>query len=161
MHIVRDIVPVSCARSAHSYPVMVSRNISPRQAYVILEAGTSEALLTTPSFQCFHAALPLYNPTSVFYRHLELFSACNCRPTVDHPIILAWLAEQSGGPPLKPPTKIQSIPKTSGITTHPPSLTVNTSTLSNGVPSTSIDTFDMASLNEALSRYQPASAAVS
>ncbi|KAG8219090.1 protein-tyrosine phosphatase-like protein [Butyriboletus roseoflavus] len=115
-----------------------------------------------PSFEHFHAALPLYNATSVFYRHLELFAACNCRPTVDHPIVLAWLAEQSGSPPLKHPTKIQSITKSSGITTKHPSLTVATSTtLSNHVPSTSIDTFDMTSLNEALSRYQPASATVS
>jgi hypothetical protein len=33
--------------------------------------------------------------------------------------------------------------------------------LSNRVPSTSIDAFDMASLNEALSRYQSTSAIVS
>ncbi|KAH0840359.1 protein-tyrosine phosphatase-like protein [Lanmaoa asiatica] len=125
--------------------LMISRNMYPRQAYAILEA-----------------ALPLYNPTSVFYRHLEIFAACKYRPTIDHPIVHAWLAEQSGGPPLKLPTKTQSISKTAGITTNPHSLTVTTSTtLSNCVPSTSIDVFDMASLTEALSRYQSTSAVVS
>ncbi|KAI9569244.1 hypothetical protein HD554DRAFT_2092169 [Boletus coccyginus] len=116
--------------------LMVSRNISPRQASATLEA-----------------ALPLYNPTTVFYHHLELFAACNCCPTVDHPTVHAWLAEQSGGPTFKLPTKTQSITKTATITTNPPSLTIAT-TLSNRVPSPSIDPFDMASLNEALSRYQ-------
>ena len=37
---------VTCGRSAHSSPVMASRNIPPRQATSILEAGTSRALLT-------------------------------------------------------------------------------------------------------------------
>jgi dual specificity phosphatase 12 len=125
--------------------LMASRNISPRRATSILEA-----------------ALPLYNPTAVFYRHLELFAACNCRPTVDHPIVHAWLAEQSGGPPLKLPTKTQSITKTASITTNPPSLTITTSTtLSSCVPSMSIDAFDMTSLNEALSRYHPTGTVVS
>jgi dual specificity phosphatase 12 len=115
-----------------------------------------------PSPEYFYAALPLYNPTAVFYRHLELFAACNCRPTVDHPIVHAWLAEQSGGPPLKLPTKIQSITKTASITTNPPSLTITTSTtLSSCVPSMSIDAFDMTSLNEALSRYHPTGTVVS
>ena len=115
-----------------------------------------------PSLEYFYAALPLYNPTTIFYRHLELFAACNCRPTVDHPIVHAWQAEQSGGPPLKLPTKTMSITKTASITTNPHSLTITTSTtLSNCVPSTSIDAFDMASLSEALSRYQSTSAVVS
>jgi len=125
--------------------LMASRNISPRQASAILEA-----------------ALPLYNSTTIFYRHLELFAACSCRPTVDHPIVHAWQAEQSGGPPLKLPTKTMSITKTASIATNPHSLTITTSTtLSNCVPSTSIDAYDMASLSEALSRYQSTSAVVS
>ncbi|KAF8555573.1 phosphatases II [Imleria badia] len=125
--------------------LMTSRNISPRQASAILEG-----------------ALPLYNPTTIFYRHLEVFAACNCCPAVDHPTVHAWLAERSGGPSLKPHTKTHSITKTATITTNPPSLTISTSTsLSNRVPSTSIDAFDMASLNEALSRYQSTSAIVS
>ena len=106
-----------------------------------------------PSLEYAYTALPLYNPTTIFYRHLELFAACNCRPTVDHPTIHAWLAEQSGGPTFKLPTKTQSITKTATITTNPPSLTI-TATLSNRVPSPSIDAFDMTSLNEALSRCQ-------
>jgi dual specificity phosphatase 12 len=125
--------------------LMISRHISPRQAFAILET-----------------ALPLYNPTILFYRHLEVFAACNCCPTVDHPVVHAWLAEQSGSPPLRLPTKTQSITKTANITTNPPSLTITTSTtLSNCVPSTSINAFDMTSLNEALSRYQLTSTTLS
>lgn len=100
------------------------------------------------------SALPLYNPTPIFYRHLDLFAACNCHPSVDHPLVHAWLAEQSGGPPLKLPAKTRSFTKTAGIATKPASLTITTSTaLSNCLPSTSIDAFDMSSLNEALSRW--------
>ncbi|KAG6373905.1 protein-tyrosine phosphatase-like protein [Boletus reticuloceps] len=119
--------------------LMASRNISPRQAFTILEA-----------------ALPLYNPTTAFYRHLDIFAACNFHPTVDHPIVHAWLAEQSSGPLLKLATKTQS------ITTNPPSLTITTSTtLSNCVPSRPLDAFDLASLNEVLLRYQSTSEMVS
>ncbi|KAF8432956.1 protein-tyrosine phosphatase-like protein [Boletus edulis BED1] len=118
--------------------LMASRNISPRQAFSILEA-----------------ALPLYNPTTAFYRHLDIFAACNFHPTVDHPIVHAWVAEQSGGPLLKLATKTQSITKTANMTTNPPSLTITTSTtLSNCVPSRPLDAFDLASLNEVLLRYQ-------
>ena len=132
-----------------------SGNLDSRSRYV---KGSSNQ----PSLEYFYAALPLYNPTTIFYRHLELFAACNCRPTVDHPIVHAWLAEQSGGPPLRLPTKTQSITKTASVTTNPPSLTITTSTtLSSCVPPTTIDAFDMSSLNEALSRYHPTSAFVS
>lgn len=118
--------------------------------------------LDQPSLKCSCTALPLYNPTILFYRHLEVFAACNCCPTVDHPVVHAWLAEQSGSPPLRLPTKTQSITKTANITTNPPSLTITTSTtLSNCVPSTSINAFDMTSLNEALSRYQLTSTTLS
>ena len=135
---------------------MVSRNISPRQAYAILEAGMSDALLTILFLNTAPSALPLYNPTPVFYRHLELFAACNYHPTVDHAVVNAWVAEQSGGPP----AKTQSIAKMTSISgsTNPTSLTITTSSpLSNCLPSRSIDAFDLASLSEALSRCQPTS----
>ncbi|KAG9317910.1 protein-tyrosine phosphatase-like protein [Chiua virens] len=121
--------------------LMVSRKLSPRQAYAVLEA-----------------ALPLYNPTPVFYRHLELFAACNLCPTCDHPIVHAWLAEQSG-PVNMHTTKTRSITKSASINTNPTSLSITTTTaLSNCISSTPIDAFDLTSLSKALSRYQPTSA---
>ncbi|KAF9226971.1 phosphatases II [Gyrodon lividus] len=100
--------------------LMASRRVSPRQAYGILEA-----------------ALPLYNPTSIFYRHLDLFAACGYNPTICHPVVQAWLAEQSGSP-----------------------LTITTpASMSNRATSNSADnSFDLTAISEALARYQPTSA---
>ncbi|KIJ69673.1 hypothetical protein HYDPIDRAFT_104261 [Hydnomerulius pinastri MD-312] len=119
--------------------LMTSRQISARQAYGILEA-----------------ALPLYNPTSNFYCHLEVFTECGYTPTLEHPVVQAWLAEQSGGPPVKAPTKSQSIVKTASITTSHPSLTITTtaSLSTRDAPAS----FDLTAINEALSRYKPTSA---
>ncbi|KAF9235227.1 protein-tyrosine phosphatase-like protein [Melanogaster broomeanus] len=114
--------------------LMVSRNVSPRQAYGILEA-----------------ALPLYNPTVVFYRHLELFAACHHNPTINHPVVQAWLAEQSAGPPKKISTKALKIT----TITNPPSRT--TATCAFATSKSSDATFDLTAMNEALARYQPAS----
>ncbi|KAF8839313.1 phosphatases II [Paxillus ammoniavirescens] len=124
--------------------LMASRHISPRQAYRILEA-----------------ALPLYNPTTIFYRHLELFAACAYSPTINHPVVQAWLAEKSGGPSVKVSKKPQSIVKTSTATTNSPSLTINApASLSNCATSNSANTsFDLTAISEALARYQPANGA--
>ncbi|KAG1766895.1 protein-tyrosine phosphatase-like protein [Suillus placidus] len=46
-----------------------TRHVSPRQAFGLLES-----------------ALPLYNPTDNFYRHLDLFTACNYVPTPNNPL---------------------------------------------------------------------------
>lgn len=37
-------------------------------------------------------ALPLFEPTSNFNRHLELFEACDYAPTRDHPIVKDWIS---------------------------------------------------------------------
>ncbi|KAI6101715.1 hypothetical protein EV401DRAFT_788051 [Pisolithus croceorrhizus] len=60
--------------------LMTIRKLTPRQAHGVLES-----------------ALPLYNPTSTFYCHLDLFAACEYAPTQDHPLVRAWLAERQQG----------------------------------------------------------------
>ncbi|KAI0068524.1 phosphatases II [Artomyces pyxidatus] len=57
---------------------MLSRGLSYKQAYKAL-----------------HDALPLFNPTDNFRKHLELFATCNCSPRLDHPQVQAWLAQDS------------------------------------------------------------------
>jgi hypothetical protein len=36
-------------------------------------------------------ALPLFNATDSFTKLLELYAACNCSPSVDHPALRDWL----------------------------------------------------------------------
>lgn len=60
--------------------LMTTRKLTPRQAHGVLKS-----------------ALPLYNPTSTFYCHLDLFAACEYAPTKDHPLVRAWLAERQQG----------------------------------------------------------------
>ena len=79
---------------------MVTRRLSPRQAQGVLESGKFTCGLglcalfkpTLTSVRC--EAFPLFNPTTTFHRHLELFAACECRPTICHPLVQAWLNEQ-------------------------------------------------------------------
>ncbi|KAF9262197.1 phosphatases II [Marasmius fiardii PR-910] len=40
-------------------------------------------------------ALPLFNRTSNFTRHLELFDACAYIPAADHPLVLEWTGQRS------------------------------------------------------------------
>ncbi|KAI0307006.1 protein-tyrosine phosphatase-like protein [Multifurca ochricompacta] len=54
--------------------LMSSRGISYKQAYRTL-----------------HDALPLFNATDSFTKLLELYAACNCSPSVDHPVLRDWL----------------------------------------------------------------------
>ncbi|KAI5987750.1 hypothetical protein F5J12DRAFT_553926 [Pisolithus orientalis] len=60
--------------------LMTTRKLTPRQAHGVLES-----------------ALPLYNPTSTFYRHLDLFAACEYAPTQNHPLVRAWIADRQQG----------------------------------------------------------------
>jgi len=62
--------------------LMSSRRISPSQATSVLEN-----------------ALPLFNRTRNFSKHLELFAACSYRPTSDHPAVKAYLKETGGHRP--------------------------------------------------------------
>jgi len=54
--------------------LMWSRRASYKQAYRIL-----------------HEALPLFNATDSFTKLLELYAACNCSPSSDHPALQDWL----------------------------------------------------------------------
>jgi dual specificity phosphatase 12 len=51
-----------------------------------------------PSFYVYQLvlfpALPLFNPTRTFLRHLELFEACNYAPTASHPLVQTWCTEE-------------------------------------------------------------------
>jgi dual specificity phosphatase 12 len=95
-------------------------------------------------------ALPLYNPTDTFYRHLDLFAACNYAPTPNNPLVQAWITggTQAGKSSLK---------KKSTTTT-------NTTTLSLATTTTTLATeskvFDFAALSEVLARFQSTSTSV-
>ncbi|KIK34485.1 hypothetical protein CY34DRAFT_97914 [Suillus luteus UH-Slu-Lm8-n1] len=112
---------------------MLTRRVSPRQALGLLES-----------------ALPLYNPTDTFYRHLDLFAACNYVPTPNNPLVQAWITggTQAGKSSLK---------KKSTTTT-------NTTTLSLATTTTTLATeskvFDFAALSEVLARFQSTSTSV-
>lgn len=56
--------------------LMFSQELSPDAALALLED-----------------ALPLFNPTASFSRHLELFAACNYHPTSDNPLVEEWVED--------------------------------------------------------------------
>jgi len=66
-------VTVACAS------LMEMKNLSPEAAFGILED-----------------ALPLFNPTRNFYRHLELFAACGYNPTRGHSLVRDWIRSHQG-----------------------------------------------------------------
>jgi dual specificity phosphatase 12 len=43
------------------------------------------------AYKTLHDALPLFNPTDNFTQLLELYAACNCSPSSDHPALQDWL----------------------------------------------------------------------
>jgi hypothetical protein len=43
------------------------------------------------AYRTLHEALPLFNATESFTKLLELYAACNCSPSIDHPAVRAWL----------------------------------------------------------------------
>ncbi|KXN88981.1 hypothetical protein AN958_06443 [Leucoagaricus sp. SymC.cos] len=51
------------------------------------------------AFSAIEDALPLFNPTVNFSRNLELYDACGCLPTRDHPVVREWLS--SDGPEVR------------------------------------------------------------
>ncbi|KAI0321967.1 protein-tyrosine phosphatase-like protein [Amylostereum chailletii] len=72
--------------------LMWSRNWSYRQAYKLLQD-----------------ALPLFNRTVNFTQHLEVFAACNHNPTAEHPVLRAWLSEDSLTPGLPTAAAVASV----------------------------------------------------
>ncbi|KAG1807312.1 protein-tyrosine phosphatase-like protein [Suillus subaureus] len=112
---------------------MFSRHVSPRQALVLLESE-----------------LPLYNPTDTFYRHLDLFAACNYVPTPNNPLVQAWI---SGGTQAGKP----SLNKKSTTMTKNATLSLATTTMT---LATEPKVFDFAALSEVLARFQSTSTSV-
>ncbi|KAG2339355.1 phosphatases II [Suillus weaverae] len=110
-----------------------TRHVSPRQALGLLES-----------------ALPLYNPTDNFYRHLDLFTACNYVPTPNNPLVHAWISggTQAGKPSLR---------QKSATTTKNPTLSLATTTMTHATES---KVFDFAALSEVLARFQSTSTSV-
>ncbi|EGN92576.1 hypothetical protein SERLA73DRAFT_147008 [Serpula lacrymans var. lacrymans S7.3] len=105
--------------------LMSTRKIPPRQAFRVLES-----------------VLPLFIPTSNFYRHLELFAACNYNPTLNHPLVQAWIVELTFGHVSPGTTNAKA-----------------TSSSSSAVRNCTVPTapYDMATVNEALARIQTTS----
>lgn len=51
-------------------------------------------------------ALPLFNATESFSKLLELYAACNCYPSLDHPAVKDWLgAGYQHHVPAQPPSQ--------------------------------------------------------
>lgn len=62
---------------------------------------SAQDLSTSEAYNRIEDALPLFNPTKSFSRHLELFEACRYHPTPDHPLVKDWVA--SGTSPTSSP----------------------------------------------------------
>ncbi|KAJ8595799.1 phosphatases II [Rhizopogon salebrosus TDB-379] len=112
--------------------LMFTRHVLPRQAFRLIES-----------------ALPLYDPTDNFFRHLELFAACNYVPTPTHPLVQAWI---SGGTQAGKPSSLKT-QSSSGSSTA----TLATTTMTNA---TEPKVFDFAALSEVLARLQSTSTSV-
>jgi hypothetical protein len=89
--------------------VMWSRRSSYNQAFKTLHDGISRWLYLLDKFLTLYSALPLFNPTENFTKLLELYAACNCSPSSDHPALQDWLGigyqvtpSQSSGFPTSP-----------------------------------------------------------
>ncbi|KAI0053766.1 phosphatases II [Auriscalpium vulgare] len=53
----------------------------------------SRKLTYKQASKALHDALPLFNLTENFAKHLEIFAACNGSPTLEHPLVQAWLSQ--------------------------------------------------------------------
>jgi dual specificity phosphatase 12 len=71
--------------------LMWSRQSSYKQAYRTLHDGISRCHCRLDTFLMIYPALPLFNPTDNFTKLLELYAACNCSPSSDHPALQDWL----------------------------------------------------------------------
>ncbi|KAI9513226.1 protein-tyrosine phosphatase-like protein [Russula earlei] len=89
--------------------LMWSRNASYKQAYRTLQE-----------------ALPLFNATGNFTQLLELYSACNCSPSSDHPALQAWLGVAHPPTPISPPQLSGSVMMPSSPTRQAPGTILHT-----------------------------------
>ncbi|KAG6908359.1 hypothetical protein DXG01_005177 [Tephrocybe rancida] len=60
---------------------------------------SSNGLPNKESFAHIQSALPLFNPTKSFSRHLELFEACQYHPSLDSPLVQDWVASETSPTP--------------------------------------------------------------
>ncbi|KAG6808198.1 hypothetical protein H0H93_000452, partial [Arthromyces matolae] len=51
------------------------------------------------AFSRIHDALPLFNPTKSFSRHLELFEECRYSPTLENPVVWEWVNAETSPTP--------------------------------------------------------------
>ncbi|KAK7043808.1 hypothetical protein VNI00_008420 [Paramarasmius palmivorus] len=64
-----------------------------RQGLVLVHSlAESKAAIVVCSYP-----LPLFNRTTNFTRHLELFGACGYAPTADHPLVMEWTGRLPSG----------------------------------------------------------------
>lgn len=75
---------------------MSSQKVDAAKASSILEDGESDTPICSLAMYLpwlfSPKALPLFQPTPNFTRHLELFEVCGYAPTTDHPAVESWLS---------------------------------------------------------------------
>ncbi|KAF4575458.1 hypothetical protein EYR40_004804 [Pleurotus pulmonarius] len=124
------------------YSVVESRACTAACAYLM----SSQHIHPDAAYSLLQNALPLFNPTANFSKHLELFDACRYHPTAEHPLVRAW----SGNDKLK--TRKASSPTRSG---DPKDLNTNATALSAAAACMLSETgFDMAAFGETLAKIQ-------
>jgi len=156
VHIVSHVLALSVVKYLHDHQlVMLTRHVSPHQAFRLVENGESNNS-TTRVYEFMISALPLYNPTDNFFCHLELFAACNYAPTPSNPLVQAWI---SGGTQAGKPSslKTQSTTCKTHTSDGTATLTLATTTVTFA---TEPKVFDFAALNEVLTRLQSTSTSV-
>ncbi|KAF8076945.1 protein-tyrosine phosphatase-like protein [Lyophyllum atratum] len=60
---------------------------------------STQQLLADEAYALIEDALPLFNPTISFSRHLELFAACQYHPTSENPLVKEWVASGTSPAP--------------------------------------------------------------
>ena len=100
-----------------------------------------------------HPALPLFEPTPNFTRHLELFDSCAYAPTRDHPAVQQWISDSDGSVPTAS-SEVAALKTTASRI-----LASTESPLSGGreSPHPNGRTFDMSAFTETLARIQQSS----
>jgi len=96
------------------------------------------------------SALPLFEPTLNFTRHLELFHACAYTPTIDHSAVRQWISSIDAGVPVAS-SEVMDL-KTAA--TRILAGTESPSSSGRESPHPTGRTFDMSAFSEALARIQ-------
>lgn len=75
--------------------VLVHSLVECKAAIVVCAYLMHQKISVNQSCRMLEDALPLFNRTSNFTRHLELFEVCDYNPTADHPLVLEWKGQRS------------------------------------------------------------------